>query len=433
MYNRSKHMALLFALGMAVGSGIWLGMHSSRMKTDTVPAGTPVPAAPPAAAAPASAGADARPAPGRNNAGDPAHGLPPLPDIHGEKAMKQALLSYIEFCRSLPAEGLSKNGAEDFCAKVLVPAQKSAEACLKENPEDLAALYMYKYPFRSAAEMAYKAGGKDNPAVRYFLDQYGCWNVTLKGWQFYPFEEAVYQAYYNGHCKTFSLPESLEVLRAVRGRDYKAMLELHNAAGLGVAPQWPLEVFRQLYTYAGTDGGITQMAELCRLLPKGESFKGRSWCEIGYGSGKIFSSLRSELGPEAVIYGVEIDGSCKKFMADIMSTGVLDESWGKITFRDGEYSDCKMPPASVDVIHAGLIHIGDGEEKLLERDWLPLLESMKNALKPGGMVLIDDGGDPSIERVRSVMARAGFKEYSYYPASHKDPRRPSFVAAFVRP
>ena len=90
-----------------------------------------------------------------------------------------------------------------------------------------------------------------------------------------------------------------------------------------------------------------------------------------------------------------------------------------------------MPAKSVDVVHAGLIHIGDGPDELIQRDWLPLLASIKKALKEDGLVLIDDGGDPPIERVRAVMKMAGFKEVKMVQGRHTDAQHPCFVAAFT--
>ena len=94
--------------------------------------------------------------------------------------------------------------------------------------------------------------------------------MQAKGWQFEPFEEAVYQTYFTDKNKDFPLSRSLEILLAIRSRDYNKMQELHNQIGLGPAPQWPLEAFRQLYAYATSEGGSMQMEELKKLLPEGK-------------------------------------------------------------------------------------------------------------------------------------------------------------------
>ncbi len=207
------------------------------------------------------------------------------------------------------------------------------------------------------------------------------------------------------------------------------MQELHNQIGLGPAPQGPLEAFRQLYTGATNEGGLKQMEELKKLLPEGKNWQGANWCEIGYGTGKIFSALRAELGDKGNIWAVEIDSSCKRFAEDLLASGCTD--WGKIQFIDGSYKDCHMPADSVDVVHAGLIHIGEGPDELIQRDWLPLLASIKKALKKGGLLLVDDGGNPPIDRVRAIMKMAGFKEVKVIQSQHTDRQHPCFVAAFA--
>ncbi|MGM9998794.1 MAG: class I SAM-dependent methyltransferase [Candidatus Bruticola sp.] len=393
---------------MAVGAAVWCGLNYDTISDGSIPK-------PPAALEKAAA----KPAPANKD-----HGLPDIPVIVGEADLKKAVDNYLTLLKKAEASGDAPS------------LQKLAEVLNKAHQlppnTDYAMLYMYKYPLRSALEKLVEldpklASLKENAS--YYADQSGNWQVNKQNWQFQDFEEAVYQAYYKDKNPDFPLIRSLEILLAVRNRDYECMQKLHNEIGLGPAPQWPLEAFRQLYTYAGSEGGQKQMEELKKLLPAGKSWQGADWCEIGYGSGKIFSSLRNELGSQGTIWAVEIDDSCKRFVRDLQSSGCVN--WGTTKYIDGTYRNCCMPANSVDVVHAGLIHIGDGPEELLQRDWLPLLGSIKKALKPGGLLLVDDGGDPTIERVRYVMKMAGFKEVSLVLGSNTDSKRPCFVAAFT--
>ena len=79
-------------------------------------------------------------------------------------------------------------------------------------------LYMYKYPLRSALEKLQKLDpqlvslGSQAQAL---VDKKGHWNVQAKGWQFEPFEEAVYQTYFTDKNKDFPLSHSLEILLAI--------------------------------------------------------------------------------------------------------------------------------------------------------------------------------------------------------------------------
>ncbi|MGM9993081.1 MAG: hypothetical protein ACI376_09625 [Candidatus Bruticola sp.] len=402
-----KSRALFFCIGLSVGAGVWFSLNYDKIQ-DKNSVKTSV--------TPEKKAVEAEPAIKVN-------GLPDIPSIVGEAELKKAVVDYLTLLKSTKRSGIAPTAQQ--LAQVLNGARQ-----LPPNA-DFPMLYMYKYPLRSALENLVALDPKletlkENAA--YYADTAGHWQVKKPNWQFQSFEEAVYQAYYKDKNKDFPLIRSLEILLAVRNRDYDSMQKLHNEIGLGPAPQWPLEAFRQLYTYAGSEGGQKQMEELKKLLPAGSSFSGVNWCEIGYGSGKIFSSLRNELGSQGIIWAVEIDGSCKRFVQDLQSSGCVN--WGTVKYIDGTYRNCCMLENSVDIVHAGLIHIGDGPEELLKRDWLPLLSSIKKALKPGGLLLIDDGGDPPIERVRYVMNMAGFKEVRLVNGSNTDPKRPCFVASF---
>ena len=405
-----KSRALYFGIGLIVGAGVWCGLNYERLYEMNAPSGSKA----------------TQTAQGKANSHESKttmHSLPQIPEIRGEEQLRQVVRDYADYLEASSGQTLEES-------KLKLAAILKEAWPLKDG--DLPMLYMYKYPLRSALEKLQKLDpqlvslGSQAQAL---VDKKGHWNVQAKGWQFEPFEEAVYQTYFTDKNKDFPLSRSLEILLAIRSRDYNKMQELHNQIGLGPAPQWPLEAFRQLYAYATSEGGSMQMEELKKLLPEGKNWQGADWCEIGYGSGKIFSALRNEIGNQGIIWAVEIDSSCKRFAQDLLASGFTD--WGNIKFIDGSYRDCHMPAKSVDVVHAGLIHIGDGPDELIQRDWLPLLASIKKALKEDGLVLIDDGGDPPIERVRAVMKMAGFKEVKMVRGRHTDAQHPCFVAAFT--
>ena len=408
MQRSWKSRALFFCIGLVVGAGVWCGLNYERLHELNAPKSTAVESI--------SSSAD------KNTVKAAMHQLPQIPQVQGEEQLRKAVIDYANYVKVVPERPLE--------ASKLASILK--EASLFNVESDWPMLYMYKYPLRSVLENLQKLDPQLSSLgseAQLLVNQQGQWNVKEQGWQFAPFEEAVYQAYFTGKNKDFPLERSLEILLAIRARDYDKMQELHNEIGLGPAPQWPLEAFRQLYAYATSDGGYKQMEELKKLLPEGKSWQGASWCEIGYGSGKIFSALRAELGDKGTIWAVEIDASCKRFAEDLLASGATD--WGIVKFVDGSYKDCHMPANSVDVVHAGLIHIGDGPDELIQRDWLPLLASIKKALKQNGVLLIDDGGDPTIERVRAVMKMAGFKEVKMIMGEHTDSTHPCFVVAFT--
>ncbi len=408
MQRSWKSRALFFCIGLVVGAGVWCGLNYERLHEMNTTS-TPI----------AMQSTDAKAE--ENKSGAAMHSLPQIPQVRGEEQLRRAVEDYLNYLEASSKVKLDQNKL----ATVL------KEAWPVKNG-DLPMLYMYKYPLRSALEKLQVLDPQLTSLgtqAQEWIDKQGRWNVQAKGWQFAPFEEAVYQTYFTDKNKDFPLSRSLKILLAIRSRDYNKMQELHNQIGLGPAPQWPLEAFRQLYAYATSEGGSKQMEELKKLLPEGKSWQGANWCEIGYGTGKIFSALRAELGSKGNIWAVEIDSSCKRFAEELLASGCTD--WGEIKFIDGSYKNCHMPAESVDVVHAGLIHIGDGPDELIQRDWLPLLASIKKALKKGGLLLVDDGGDPPIDRVRTVMKMAGFKEVKLILGQHTDSKHPCFVAAFT--
>ena len=309
-----KSRALYFGIGLIVGAGVWCGLNYERLYEMNAPSGSKA----------------TQTAQGKANSHESKttmHSLPQIPEIRGEEQLRQVVRDYADYLEASSGQTLEES-------KLKLAAILKEAWPLKDG--DLPMLYMYKYPLRSALEKLQKLDpqlvslGSQAQAL---VDKKGHWNVQAKGWQFEPFEEAVYQTYFTDKNKDFPLSRSLEILLAIRSRDYNKMQELHNQIGLGPAPQWPLEAFRQLYAYATSEGGSMQMEELKKLLPGGKDWQGADWCEIGYGSGKIFSALRNEIGNQGIIWAVEIDSSCKRFAQDLLASGFTD--WGNIKFIDG--------------------------------------------------------------------------------------------------
>ncbi len=408
MQRSWKSRALYFCIGLVVGVGVWCGLNYERLHKINAPSEPKV--------------AQFAQVKAKDHKSEvTANALPQILEVRGEEQLRRAVRDYANYLEASSNQTLEK-------AKL---AAVIKEAWPLKNG-DLSKLYMYKYPLRSALEKLQKLDPQLNslgPQVQALVDKQGHWHVQAKGWQFEPFEEAVYQTYFTGKNKDFPLSRSLEILLAIRGCDYDKMQELHNQIGLGPAPQWPLEAFRQLYTCATSESGSQQMEELKKILPEGKNWQGADWCDVGYGSGKIFSALRAEIGNQGTIWAVEIDSSCRRFAEDLLASGLTD--WGHIKFIDGSYKNCHMPAQSVDVVHTGLIHIGDGSDELIKRDWLPLLASIKKALKKDGLLLIDGRGEPSIERVRVIMKMADFKEVKMIQGGYTDAQHPCFVAAFT--
>ena len=157
------------------------------------------------------------------------HSLPQIPQVRGEEQLRRAVEDYLNYLEASSKVKLDQNKL----ATVL------KEAWPVKNG-DLPMLYMYKYPLRSALEKLQVLDPQLTSLgtqAQEWIDKQGRWNVQAKGWQFAPFEEAVYQTYFTDKNKDFPLSRSLKILLAIRSRDYNKMQELHNQIGLGPAPQ----------------------------------------------------------------------------------------------------------------------------------------------------------------------------------------------------
>ncbi|MBQ7567495.1 class I SAM-dependent methyltransferase [bacterium] len=348
--------------------------------------------------------------------------LPPLPSVAGEDKLQNALYQYVK--EEISGAGTEGKISPDNGLKAAETVLKQAALVLNDKETSMR-LFMYKYALRYLVERVLfldPEADKKDAALAFFTKGQGHWVALNSEWEFEPFEEANYAVLYGSGKVTPRGPEgqtdavpnpiwSTQVLLAIRTRNLSEMSRLHEAAGFGEAPQWPLEVYRQLFTYATTHRGEEQWDKISRVF-NGKEFKGASWAEIGYGTGMIFPVLRRELGEDAKLYGTEIDDGCVVLVTLMERSGKA--GWGHVELLPSRLDDCMLPENSVDFIHPGLVHIADGPDELVERDWLPLLASMKKALKPGGLLIIDNGGTPPLEKVRSVMARAGFEEVAVY-------------------
>lgn len=356
--------------------------------------------------------------------------LPPIPKAPGEDKLIKDVSGYIAFLDKLGGKGIGEAEAEEL-AGLLRESLRELRSC-----GDLARLYMYKYPLCSLAQSLYGSGRADKLLGRdeygFFYDGQGNWNVGSqeRSWSVSGFEKGVYKCYFDpAFNSSADIARSCRALLSIRESNAAEMLKIHGeyAVRNGVSI-FPLEPFRQLYTYSDYWGGVRQLEELKEICPEEIFTRPVVWLEIGYGTGKIFGPLTEALAEGSVIYGSDIDGFCKAFASRLLDSGA--SGWGNIRFIDGEIDSCCMPENSLDVVHPGHIHIGENYGK---KDWsidLNMLNSIKKALKPGGLLLIDDGGVPDLVTLRQVMKIVGFAEVKVYTEPHTDPEHPIFMASF---
>ncbi|MBQ7502982.1 class I SAM-dependent methyltransferase [bacterium] len=357
--------------------------------------------------------------------------LPPIPKEPGEADLIKPVRGYIGLLDKLSGNRISGGEAAELAAGL-----KELRSALLGGA-DPARLYMYKYPALSMAQLLFANGFADKlldkDEYAFFYDGRENWHVGAleRKWSVSGFEKGVYKVYFDPAFNTpAQIGRACRALLSIRESNAAEMLKIHREYGIKSGLSiFPLEPFRQLYTYSDYEGGLRQMESLSRICPEGTFAKPLKWLEIGYGTGKIFGPLSEVLAEGSVIYGTDLDGFCKDYARRVMESGVSDWT-GKIELRDGEIESCCMPENSVDIVHGGHIHLGENYQK---KDWnidVNMLTSIKKALKPGGLLLIDDGGVPDLATLRKVMSIFGFEEIKVYTEPHTDPEHPIFMASY---
>ncbi len=328
------------------------------------------------------------------------------------------------------------------CLKELQKLLDKAAPIVKSSFQSSTALCTYKYPLRALAEQALSltrgphgnsktppasnqsdlgnsnaisgttdSNGLNNQGSNFFLDSDGKWQLKAQGWDFSPFEEAVYQAYFTNSQRDFPLSRSIEIFLAVRTRNAEKMLNLHNLLGLGPAPEYPLQAFYELYGNGYSPAcGLSVEKRLEALLEVGEltaSCQNKDWCEFRYGTGTLFPVLRQKLGSKSKIYAVEIDGSCKRLLNDLQKFKQFQLE--NLIAIDGEYNNCKLPAQSVDIVHCQQSVFGVQDKDTWQRDGLVLLASIKQALKPNGCLLVEFENQLQCNEISELMKQAGFR------------------------
>jgi ubiquinone/menaquinone biosynthesis C-methylase UbiE len=150
-------------------------------------------------------------------------------------------------------------------------------------------------------------------------------------------------------------------------------------------------------------------SDLVGLLEDAITERGGHWAELGAGEGNFTLALADLLGPGAQITAVDRDAGALKRLAEQMGR--------------------RFPGAAVETLAAdftrplrlsGLDGIVMANSLHFVRDKAPVLESVRNMLRPGGKLIVveygTDHGNPwvphpfSYERWERMAAQAGFEK-----------------------
>jgi hypothetical protein len=256
-------------------------------------------------------------------------------------------------------------------------------------------LYAFKYPVRRMAE---ELAQLDPDALSKDLEEGFTAQNRLNPekhdtpWAFDRFEEASYQTIF--HDPEYIQPAwAMKVLLAERFQDRQSFLQL-AAQDASASPNdlSKTDVIRQLFTgYASSRRGEEQVANALKVLDP-TRLRGATWAEIGYGTGKSFQAVRRVIGPKGRLIGVEVGPGYTQFANRLLLRH--PQEWGEITLIEGNYTDCRLPPNSVDIVHEAGIHVGEHFQEHPDDPQLQWLLSIKRALRPGGLMVLNDHGSP---------------------------------------
>ena len=145
-------------------------------------------------------------------------------------------------------------------------------------------------------------------------------------------------------------------------------------------------------------------ADLVGLIEAGVTERGGSWADLGSGEGAFTLALADLLGPGSNITAVDRDAGALRHLERDRFPGVQIET------KAGDFTR-PLPLANLDgIVMANSLHF--------VRDKAPVLESVRQMLRPGGTLIVveygTDRGNPwvphpfSYERWETMAAQAGF-------------------------
>jgi hypothetical protein len=195
---------------------------------------------------------------------------------------------------------------------------------------------------------------------------------------------------------------SLRIAAMTRGRDdeAKAKMKLRENTPAVLQPAWdataaqtgvpenvePWRGVSHLLWGSCSGGRGDYLAELPLRVARefAGDLTGKDLADIGSGCGPTLGAFRKAIGPDADLYATEVD----PFALHILQSTHQDLT---LTVLQGEEADCKLPAASVDVVIMSGVHFGSGLKEWYDTKTLPWLKTVAAALRPGGILVIDEG------------------------------------------
>ncbi len=174
------------------------------------------------------------------------------------------------------------------------------------------------------------------------------------------------------------------------------------------------EGLRQLFSYELLPGRRLHpemSAQVARVK------KGSTVADVGSGIGFLSFILSRAVGESGHVYAVDIDSSVLEFIDACDHVAPHNN----ITTVHSKPADASLPESSCDQVYLlGTVHC------LGEDTWRPFMESCWKALKPGGLLVVQDNAShPIVATVAGGMGTVGFELVEYagrlLPAESGDP------------
>lgn len=212
----------------------------------------------------------------------------------------------------------------------------------------------------------------------------------------------------------------------------KALLETYDAAVNGPLPNryHPWRGVVRLTNGECEESKGQMLADV--MLKMGRKFlgelKGKDLADVGAGCGPTLKLYREALGPTARLIAEEVD----PFSIHVIKALHRDL---KVEVLQGDIDDVRLPPQSVDIITMNSVHLGLGLEKdVYSRITLPWLKSMTRALRPGGIMIIEDSKKEPLQlNMVKKVETAGLENILFRLGPKQGLMREQWVAVFKRP
>ncbi len=152
-----------------------------------------------------------------------------------------------------------------------------------------------------------------------------------------------------------------------------------------------------------TDGVLGALQEC------GFDVKGKVLADVGAGTGMALLNFRDAVGKGPAMYAAELD----PYMVDLLQfTGIGANALA----LECNIDNCCLKPNSVDIITLINVHMGAGLGEHYKCCTSPWLKSMREALRPGGVLVISEGNMELFDKGLIAMVEAnGFKLRKFFP------------------